>query len=194
MGCFPCFGSARIPDDIDNEPNEQGLYYDVSNDTGGPHLDTRGNNVDNQLRQLTISTYKNSFIDLAKQKPKHYDYIVGVLHSWFPNPPGYRFSDAWAKSRITRILNNKRSRIRRAAREAVAANNERRMLPGGVHQAEWKFALKEIQDGVQFPQQKAAHQAQLRKYGATHWGSGGKDAWKARFVSVTFSIKFYSYV
>lgn len=133
VGCFSCFGSARILDVIDNEPNEKGLYYDVSNDRCGPQLDTRGNNVDTQLHQLAISTYKNSFIDLAKQKPKNFDHIMGVLYSQFPNPPSYRFFDAWAKSRITRILNNKRSCIRWAAREAMATNNKHPMLPGGVH-------------------------------------------------------------
>ena len=143
------------------------------------------------MRQLTTSTYKNNFLKWEEQRPKNYEYIVGVLHQRFPNPPGYRFSDDWARKKIRSFLNNKRSRIRRQAREAVASNNTSRLPPGGVHSMEWKYALKEIHDGIQFPQQRAAHQSQLRRFGATHWGSGGKDAWKFRFVSTPFSFRDY---
>ena len=61
--------------------------------------------------------------------------------------------------------------------------NEKRLIPSMCTSAEWKFALKEVHDGVQFPQQKAAHKKKLERHGATHWGRGGKDAWKDRFVS-----------
>mgnify|MGYP007023532401 CR=1 FL=1 len=103
------------------------------------------------MRQLTTSTYKNSFLDYKQQKQKNYDYIVGVLHERFPNPQGYRFSNDWALRSIKHFLNNKRSRIRRQSREAMANNNTRCLPPGGVHNIEWKYALKEVHDGVQFP-------------------------------------------
>ena len=85
-GLFGCFESARIPDDEQDEPDEQGLFYVLSDETGGPYLDDQGVDVVNQMRELTLSTYKNSFIDWDDQKRRYYNYVVGVIHEWFPNP------------------------------------------------------------------------------------------------------------
>ncbi len=188
-GCFgACFGSACIPDDEEDEPDEQGLFYVLSDETGGPYLDERGTNVVNQMRELTSTTYKNSFIKWEDQKPRLFNYVIGVLHQRFPNPEAYRFSDDWAKKSIRTFLNNKRSRIRRLANKAVEDGNEDRLLPTRVHRDEWKYAMREIKEGVHFPQQAVAHASQLARYGATHWGRGGKEAWKVRFVSVLFLL------
>ena len=71
-GWFGCFGSACIPDDADDEPNEEGLYYVLSDETGGPYLDDRGKNIVKQMRDLTLTTYKNSFLSWDEQKPRSY--------------------------------------------------------------------------------------------------------------------------
>ena len=89
---------------------------------------------------------------------------------------------------MLRFLNNKRSCIRRLAHKAVEEGNEDRLLPSNLHRVEWKHALQEVKDDVTFPQQAAAHASQLARYGATHWGRGGKEAWKVRFVSVVFVL------
>ena len=92
-------------------------------------MDARGVNLQNQLRALANSTYKNCFLKWDEQKPKHFNYIVSVLHARFPNPPNYRFSKDWARTKVIHILNNKRSRLRRLAREAVQNKNEKRLCP-----------------------------------------------------------------
>ena len=53
--------------------------------------------------------------------------------------------------------------------------------------SKWKWALREVHDGVEFTQQRAAYQ-QLAKYGAPHWGRGGKDSWKDIYVSALYLV------
>ena len=156
-GCFSCFGSARIPEDQEDETNEQGLFYVLSDEMGGPYLDDRGVNVVNQLREFTLSTYKSAFIEWEDQKRRLYNYVIGVIHVRFPNPTEARFLDDWAKRSMRGFLNNKRSCIRRLAHKAVEEGNEDRLLPSKVHRVEWKHAIQEVKDGVTFPQQAAAH-------------------------------------
>ena len=145
-------------------------------------------NVVNQLRELTLSTYKNAFIEWEDQKHRLYNYVVGVIHERFPNPMEARFSDDWVQRSMLRFLINKRSRIRRLAHKAVEEGNEDRLLPSKVHRVEWKHVIQGMKDSVSFPQQAAAHALQLARYGATHWGRDGKQAWKLRFVSVVFVL------
>ena len=65
------------------------------------------------------------------------------------------------------------------------ANAREHGPPRGVHDGEWRIALQEVRDGVEFPQQAAAHQAQLDQHAQPHWGSTSKAAWKDRFVSIS---------
>ena len=95
--CFSgCFGSACILDDAKDESNEQGLFYVLSDETGGPYLDERGKNLVNQMQELTLSTYKNSFVNWKNLKSRYYNYVVGVINLQFSNPLAYRFLDDWA--------------------------------------------------------------------------------------------------
>ena len=43
------FGSARISKDRKDDPNEQGLFYVLSDEIGGLYLDERGKNLVNQM-------------------------------------------------------------------------------------------------------------------------------------------------
>ena len=54
-GCFGCFGSARIPDDADDEPDEEGLFHVLSDQTRGPYLDDHGKNLVKQMQDLTLN-------------------------------------------------------------------------------------------------------------------------------------------
>lgn len=178
--CFGrCFGYA---DEVDIDQDDAGLYYRLSTYTGGPYNDKRGALFMRTVQQLLSSAVMNSFQDMEDpQRVNELDYVLQTLHERFPNPVNHRIGRDWLKTYATSYLNNKRARIRRHAR----ANNVRnRAPPRGVHMGEWEHALQEVRDGIEFPQQAAAHQVQLDQGAQPHWGSTSKAAWKDHFVSI----------
>ena len=178
-GCFSsCFGYAQ---EVDLEQDDDGLYYRLSTYTGGPFNDRRGTLFMRQVQQLLTSAVMNSFQDMDDpQRVRELEYVLQTLHERFPNPENQRVGRDWLRSYATTYLNNKRARIRRQAR----ANNGRdRAPPRGVHMGEWQHALREVREGIEFPQQAAAHQSQLDQGLQPHWGSTSKAAWKDNFVS-----------
>lgn len=54
-----------------------------------------------------------------------------------------------------------------------------------MHDQEWTFAMEEIARGRITTQQQEARARQT----PTHWGSGGKAAWKDKYVSTLFFVR-----
>lgn len=100
------------------------------------------------------------------------------MHARFPNPYGDRFSKEWLKTYTATFLKNKKATIRRAVKEQLRYPGQNKR-GGNVHDVEWDFALDEARSGKDYKQQREARAGQT----PTHWGSGGKTAWKDKYVS-----------
>lgn len=159
-------------------PNDGGLYYVVKRDGGVDMGNSQGITFRTHLRSLIHSTLQNCFLEWEQQDSNDVDYIQGALQARFPNPRGRCFTREWLEGEIKNFLRNKRSTVRRAAREQ-RANPRQNKRGANMHDAEWQFALDEIDSGVDSRQQREARARQR----PTHWGSGSKAAWKDKYVS-----------
>ena len=102
----------------------------------------------------------------------------------FPNPEeGHDFSRQWLEEYVKNFLKNKRSSVRRAAKRTFESADHN-YWPGNVHDEEWDKAMGELEDERVAGQRAHTRQVQARaQQTPTHYGSGGKAAWKDKFVS-----------
>ncbi len=151
----------------------------------GSHL---GRTFRGHLNQLIHSTYQDCFAAFKDQDPSDLTYVQTTLLLRFPNPEGQEFSRQWLEEYVKTFLKNKRSSVRRAAKRTFesAGHNYR---PGNVHDEEWEKAMGELEDeraaGARAHTRQVDARAQQRP---THYGSGGKAAWKDKFVSARYFI------
>lgn len=181
----PGLGTVHEDEDHDMpEPDAHMMYYQIHR---GGEVDlgsAQGRNLRLYLNNLIHSTYQNCFIKFRDQSIDHLNYIETSMHMQYPNPEGHQFSRQWLESHVKTFLKNKKSSVRRAAK-AQCGSPTRNHRPGQVHDQEWEFAMAEAEvasTGGQTPntQQRQARAGQT----PTHYGSGGKQAWKDKYVSV----------
>ena len=175
-------------EDVDApQPDAYGYYYRLNRDQEVDFGTERGKAFRSYLNNLIHSTYQNCFITFKYQDPSHLDYIEAAMHMRYPNPGGERFSTQWLSSHIMHFLNNKKSGCRKAAKKQVKDPNHN-YRPGQVHDREWDIAMDEKREELatgssRYAQQKAARAGQT----PTHYGSGGKAAWKDKFNHITLA-------
>ena len=162
-----------------------GLYYHVHRG-GDVDLGTvAGRRFWTHLNNLIHSTYQDCFISFKKQDPDHLNYIETCMHMRFPNPPGQEFSRQWLEEHVKQFLKNKKSSTRRAALKQVEdpVHNHR---PGQIHDQEWEKAMAEKEvERVAGTRAHAQQRDARARQTPTHYGSGGKAAWKDKYVSIT---------
>ena len=174
-----------VAEDEDHDrpsPDAQGFYYRVHR--GEVDLGTQaGKAFRTHLNSLIHSTYQNCFTKWRQQDPSNLDYIDASLDLRYPNPPGHKYSRQWMEDHVKHFLKNKISSTRRAAGKAFE-DPDHNHRPGQVHDIEWETAMAEKYNEHASGQRAHSQQRDARaRQTPTHYGSGGKKAWKDKFVS-----------
>ena len=196
----PLPGSPPLPpvaEDEDHDrprPDAHGFYYRVHR--GEVDLGTQaGRAFRTHLNNLIHSTYQNCFIKWKQLDPANLDYIDASLDLHYPNPAGHKYSRQWMEDHVKQFLKNKKSSTRRAARKAFE-DPDHNHRPGQVHDIEWETTMAERYNEHASGQRSHSQQRDARaRQTPTHYGSGGKKAWKDKYVSniYFYLIKLYSF-
>ena len=72
-------------------------------------------------------------------------YIQTTMLMRFPNPEGHDFSRKWLEEYVNNFFKNKRSSVRRAAKQTYESRDHN-YRPGNVHDEEWDKAMGELED------------------------------------------------
>ena len=97
------------------------------------------------LNQLIHLTYQNCFTSFKEQDPTSLSYIQTTMLMRFPNLEGHDFSRQWLEEYVKKCFKNKRSNVRRAAKQTFESGDHN-CRPGNVHDEEWDKAMGELED------------------------------------------------